>query len=65
MSLAKFEAQVELSCMQSIQWYLIAKGYWKQSRKAEGTINTPQLILGYCTRDLRKLVPQSEHNAKI
>jgi hypothetical protein len=26
---AKFEAQVELSCMQSIQWYPIAKGYWE------------------------------------
>jgi hypothetical protein len=41
---AKFEAQVELSCMQSIHWYPIAKGYWKLSRKAEGN-ETPQLAL--------------------
>jgi len=29
--MAKFEAYVELSCMQSIQWYPIAFRYWKLS----------------------------------
>lgn len=33
MSEPKFEAQMELSCMQSIQWYPIAKGYWELSQK--------------------------------